>query len=286
MKKAVVDIGTNTIKLKVFLNNVLLESKTFPVQIGNGLKKKVITEEKIGEIKSCFQEIKKIVEENDCKITDVIGTSALRDAKNDHEIQKIVQTFCKVDLQIIDGVKEAEYIYKGVRKGIESTENYLICDIGGGSVELIYGNNKEVIALKSFELGVIKLKKIRTNSNPLSQEDIQFYFELLEVTLSEFLTSCKTTHLVGAAGSFETMFALIHGRKFSGEFETIDIFEMNKVLKDILKSTQIQRDANLLIPVERKIVLPFGAIVVLYLLIKLEIDKFTLSPNSLIEGFI
>ena len=284
MGAGIIDIGSNTIKFKIFESEQLMFKKIFPVQIGKGIQDGLITEKCLNEIQSCFVEILKI--QPGLPIHKVIGTSALRDAKNSAIVFDMVEERLEARLEIIEGEKEAEYIYRGVRKGIKTDQNYLICDIGGGSVELIYCNNEGIHKLESFELGVIKLYKLRSNQDPYSEQDIRFYMNYLDEELSQFLTRVQTRYLVGASGSFESLIALSENREYSGDFEEMKIEDLTNVIDFILKSSQKERSENQLIPVERKVLLPLGAILVKYLINKLEINKFTISPNSLIEGLI
>lgn len=284
MRKGVLDIGSNTVKFKIFDQDDLFLFHTYPVQIGTGLKENRLTEHMVQKIKECFDGVKMVLAENNAELSRVIGTSALRDASNSYEITNYISTLFNRSLEIIPGSEEAELIYKGVRKGINSNETYLICDIGGGSVELIYCSNDKLIKAKSFEVGVIKLFKLRKTSDPFSSEDIQFYSDYLEKEFEEFLKDVETSYLLGAAGSFESLYTLNTKKEYNGKFEDIEIKDLNKVIDQIIKSSQLQRDENQLIPFERKILLPLGAILVNYLINKLEINKFTVSPNSLIEG--
>lgn len=282
MKSGIIDIGSNTIKFKIFDSDEMVFKKIFPVQIGKGLQGKVISDECLKEIDDCFYEIQSLAKST--KIVKIIGTSALRDAENSDDVFDMVIDRFDLHLEVIQGSEEAELIYKGVRKGIRSEKNYLICDIGGGSVELIYCNNKEIIKLKSFELGVIKLHKLREKADPYSEDDIQFYLDYLDQELSEFLLDVKTNHLVGAAGSFESLITLNQQKEFDSRFQELKVEDLNRVIDLILKSSLSERNENQLIPIERKVFLPLGSILVKYLLNKLEINKFTFSPNSLIEG--
>ncbi len=284
MKKGVLDIGSNTVKFKIFDGNELILFHTYPVQIGTGLVQNQLTDSMIKKIQTCFDGVERILNEHQAKLSRVIGTSALRDASNSEQITNYISELFDRQLEIIPGDQEAELIYKGVRKGIQTDENYLICDIGGGSVELIYCSNSELIRAHSFEVGVIKLYKMRKTADPFSKEDIDFFTQYLDSSFSEFLEEVETDYLVGAAGSFESLYTLNTNLEYSGVFEDIKMTELNQVIDQIIKSSQTERDENQLIPFERKILLPLGAILVNYLLNKLEINKFTVSPNSLIEG--
>ncbi|MEZ4937464.1 MAG: hypothetical protein R2799_07705 [Crocinitomicaceae bacterium] len=284
MKKGVLDIGSNTIKFKIFEGDQLILFHTYPTQIGTGLKDGLLSKEILIRIEECFNEVAQVLVDHHAVLSRVIATSAVRDAQNSIEVEKVVGSLFGKTVEIIPGNQEAEFIYKGVRKGIFTDDPYLICDIGGGAVELIYCTNQKIIKAFSFEAGVIKLFNLRKNRDPLDEEDVQFYMNYLECTMGEFLRDVHTNYLVGAAGSFESLYTLARNKEYSGDFEDLAMKELNHVLHSILIGTQMERDEDERIPFERKILLPLGAILVIYLINKLEINKFTVSPNSLIEG--
>lgn len=286
MRKGIIDIGSNTIKLKVFEFDKIIYSNVFPVQLGAGLQNLVFTQEAILKFDSCIKEIDALSEENEFQICHVIATSAMRDAKNSNELEAIVENRLGVKPKVIHGDEEAGFIYQGVRKGITSNNDYLICDIGGGSVELIYGNNQNLIKARSFELGVFKLYKLRKFQDPYSIEDIEFVLSALDSEMFSFLSDIEVTHLVGAAGSFKSIASLVLNDNYEYKFLELDVLDVHAVLEFVLNSTLVEREANMFIPIEREVLLPLGAIIVKYLLDKLEINKFTVSPNSLIEGLV
>ena len=58
-----------------------------------------------------------------------------------------------LNIEVIDGNKEAELIYLGVQQALDlGQENNLIMDIGGGSTEFIICNKNEIFWKHSFQL--------------------------------------------------------------------------------------------------------------------------------------
>src|SRR5205823_8284859 len=63
-----------------------------------------------------------------------------------------------VRIRVVTGLEEARLIYLGVRQSMDFGErNLLIADLGGGSVELITGNRRELLQAASLKLGAIRL---------------------------------------------------------------------------------------------------------------------------------
>jgi exopolyphosphatase/pppGpp-phosphohydrolase len=86
-----------------------------------------------------------------------VATNALRQAKNGHEfIQKAAEILPK-PIEIIAGREEARLIYLGVSHTMANSGRRLVIDIGGGSTELIIGEEFEPIHTESLQMGCVAL---------------------------------------------------------------------------------------------------------------------------------
>ena len=79
-----------------------------------------------------------------------------------------------VRVQVITGHEEARLIYLGVRHSMDLTDKpSLIIDVGGGSVEVISGNQKKIAQTQSLKLGAIRLKDQFLFHNPPTKGEIR-----------------------------------------------------------------------------------------------------------------
>src|SRR3569833_3268709 len=86
------------------------------------------------------------------------ATSAMSEAKNGGDVVKQVKDEAGIDLEIIEGQKEAKIIYAShVEDNIDKNKNYLYIDVGGGSIELLLFSDGELLASKSFNIGTIRM---------------------------------------------------------------------------------------------------------------------------------
>ena len=74
----------------------------------------------------------------DIKVIQAYATSAMREAENkDYVVDKIKEK-AKINLEIIDGNREAELIFKSFNiSGLIKERPFLLIDVGGGSTELL-----------------------------------------------------------------------------------------------------------------------------------------------------
>src|SRR5262245_25585693 len=76
-----------------------------------------------------------------------VATSAARDAANAEEFFAGVRKRFGVDPEVITGTEEAVLSFRGATSGLRGVESpYLVADIGGGSTELILGDDDGAVA--------------------------------------------------------------------------------------------------------------------------------------------
>ncbi len=186
-KVAIIDCGTNTFHLlicSIYYQKVEVLYRTKEVaRIGvGGINQGVIlpeAEERAIDILTKFRQII-----DDYKVTTIyaFGTSAFRNATNGNALRDRINNKLHLNLKIISGLVEAEYIYKGVNYALNIKEDVtMVMDIGGGSVEFVIGKEQEIYWKKSFEIGGQRMVERFHHSDPISTLEI----ELLEKYLTK-----------------------------------------------------------------------------------------------------
>lgn len=224
---------------------------------------------------------------DDYKMT---GTATLRHADNGQEFINLVKEKFSLDIDIIDGSEEAEYIYKGVLEYLSPPfGKYLIMDIGGGSVEFIHFDSQKMHYSKSFPIGISVLFNKFQNSDPLSESSIQETYSWLKEQLedlSKYLKNEKVDALVGSAGSFEVLSSILEAglkRKIDERFSKKD-FE--QIYKEVIPLSKEQRLAYPGIAKERVALIPIAMVLINHILNEYNIQEILLSPYALKEGII
>jgi exopolyphosphatase / guanosine-5'-triphosphate,3'-diphosphate pyrophosphatase len=87
-----------------------------------------------------------------------VATSAVREATNASTFVSRARDEAGVDVEVVSGVEEARLIHLGVLQALPVFDRkLLLCDIGGGSTELLLGHKGEVIDARSFKIGAVRL---------------------------------------------------------------------------------------------------------------------------------
>jgi exopolyphosphatase/guanosine-5'-triphosphate,3'-diphosphate pyrophosphatase len=86
------------------------------------------------------------------------ATSALREAKNGQEVIEKIQRESNINIEIIDGKREAAIIASTDLKDVIKTDRlYLYVDVGGGSTEFTIFDKGAPIVSRSFEIGTVRI---------------------------------------------------------------------------------------------------------------------------------
>ena len=221
MRLAVIDCGTNTFHLLIVNTKdngsfKILVRENIPVKLGEGgITKKIISEIPFQRGIVALKKFEEIISQKDVEKVFAYATAALRNAANGNEFLQKAKLQTGIDIRLISGDKEAELIYYGVRQAVKlSFDKVLIMDIGGGSVEFIIANNKEIFWRQSFEIGAAVLLEKFKPSDPITKEQIREIYLYLNNELQPLFhylqnESQKPEVLIGSSGSFETFAELI-----------------------------------------------------------------------------
>ncbi len=293
MRKAIIDLGTNTFNLLVadVIGNQIdvVFADKIGVAIGmGGINNKRLTEESILRGTDAIGLFLEKTKELAVETIHAFGTSALRDAENTDEFVSRISDKFQLEVQIISGFKEAELIYHGVHQLHDFKEKGVIIDIGGGSTEIIFADNAMVHDVASLNFGVSRIYQKFQLSDPLTLEDIQRIRNYLQTHSEGFLNHRDEPLMIGSSGSFETFWELIYLKKFPKEAKiySLEIQIFKEVLEQTVRSTLEQREKNQFILPIQKLMTPITAVKTLWLMEKLKTTKILISPYSLKEGAI
>jgi len=290
-RKAVIDLGTNTFNLLVaeFSEGKWrrIHSEKDGVALGmGGINQKMITEDAIVRAEKALTHFKNVSESLGAFEITAIGTSAIRDAKNQVEFVERIRRDVGIQIKVISGDEEADLIYQGVRKTITFDKPSLIMDIGGGSTEFILATEEGIQQKVSLDIGVSRIFQLFQFDDPIRADQVVQLETWLEDQSKGFFDQLEVTRLIGASGSFETFYELIHNATISSLDTAIELpFQsFYQELDGLIFSTQAERDVNPWIVPIRKKMAPYAAIKTKWIINKLGITETYLSPYALKEG--
>lgn len=180
-RRAVIDVGTNSVKLLVAelippstdhekpQIQPLLE-KSEQTRLGRGFyPRHILQASSIERTARAIASFAADANELGATRVRVIGTSATRDATNQSELIAAINQASGLKLEIISGVQEADWVFAGVTTDPRFTiDPIVIVDVGGGSTEFILGQHAKAHFRQSFHIGTVRLCEQLPHSDPPS----------------------------------------------------------------------------------------------------------------------
>lgn len=163
-KWAIIDIGSNTIRLVIYDQNALgrlkeTENIKSAARLRHYLNHEGILEANgITLLVQILQGFREVLEFHQVESVKCVATATIRQAVNKEEILYIVKEQTGFDIEILSGADEAFYGFFAVIQTTSIDEGVTI-DLGGGSTEITYYKNREIIHSHSFPFGAVSLQE-------------------------------------------------------------------------------------------------------------------------------
>ncbi len=300
MRIAAIDLGTNQFHLLVAEQtaegklNILAKENRF-VRLGEGgINDALIVSDAIERALGAMHDFQAIIRQHECQKVGAVATSAVRNAKNGKMLINRIAEATGIQVEVIDGNREAELIYEGIRATIPIYELSLIADIGGGSVEFVICNAEKMLWKASFEIGAQRLFYRFHTIDPIPAENVVALNQYLSRTLqplTEAIEQYHPTTIIGSSGSFSTLYKLYAGLEGIGYEKNRPEYELPvegyyRVHKQLLLKNRIERSEMPGMRPERKDMIVTASCIVYFLVRLLHSEKIRVVSASLREGLL
>jgi len=305
-KRAVLDIGSNTIRLLVAqieasgtFNKIHYEHHI--ARLGEGLQHSgKLTQAGQHRAMAVFQSIVEVCQQHGIQAQAIhaVATAAIREASNGQDFIAQVLQQTGLHIQVISGEQEAKLALQGAMLALphEVSQNMLLFDVGGGSTEFTRVCDGEIIDSISLKLGVVRLTESHLATDPPSNADYQAIQQDVHTFLSqlEAFWSKQQSHLppylVGTAGSVTTL-AAIAQNMHTYQAEAINGYTLSthdfKALRDQLCSqTNEQRLSIPALEQGREDVIIAGLAIIETLLERWHYTALISVDSGLLEGML
>ncbi len=213
-RKAVIDIGTNSIKLYVAERAsdgslVSVIDRNNIARLGEGMGDTgILQPEAIARNAQAVADFAELARSNGAQAIVAVGTMALRAAKNATDFVFAAQKLSGVEVRVIPGEEEAELAYLAVLSGIGASAGRLaVCDVGGGSTEFIFGGHAGIDRRFSVDLGAVRVSDKCLAGDPPSpvQVETAMSFVLEALTANGVGAARPVNRLIGIGGTVTSM---------------------------------------------------------------------------------
>jgi len=128
------------------------------------------------------------------------ATSAMREASNTTEIISLVKEETGIEIEVISGIEEASLVFENhIAENLDKDHSYLYIDVGGGSTELTFFSNNEMIFKESFNIGTIRLLKDQVANKTWDE---------MKSTIKSKTKGFKAVTAIGSGGNINKVFSL------------------------------------------------------------------------------
>lgn len=288
-----IDIGTNSVRLLITDNNLQVKERVIKTtRLGEGVNQnKFLLPEACFRTLSALSELKKIAENYDLQYLPVVATSAVRDAVNRDFFLNAVQDRLGLLVDVLTGEREAYLTYLGVTADfISEAGKIVVFDLGGGSTEIILGQDKKILELHSLDIGAVRMTErfLATSNTEYNCSLVkEFTRNLLHTYLDRYSAAGK---IIGVGGTATSLAALqqrlvpydsskVHGFR-------LGLTEVKNIRQKLALMSVAERSKLPGLQPKRADVILGGVLVVETLLEELQMTEFTVSENDLLLGLI
>lgn len=177
-RAAVVDIGSNTIKMTIYDYNrrtrQLSERRRRTVNAGliAYVQQGLLTEAGIRILVDAVRELKSVAAADHCNRVYPFATAGLRAAANARAVIEIVRRETGLSIDLISGDSEARLTFESLLPSLSpSVDSGLVIDMGGGSTEFVGFSDRRAQRNVSLRLGALVIyNKFVTNILPTPRE--------------------------------------------------------------------------------------------------------------------
>ncbi len=295
-RKAVIDIGTNSIKFYVAatgprgIETVLEELEI--ARLGEGLREtgKIGDEAMARNVAavSGFAAKAKALGADEIM---AVGTMALRKANNAAVFVDKVRAACGVEVQVIEGEEEARLSYLAALSTFDEVDGCnVVFDSGGGSTEFIIGNGREIDHKLSINVGALVISEEFLKSDPVQGFEVEHAVAAIRQRFDRNQLNVTAGHLVGIGGTITTMAAVMHRMtEYDPSVIQGSIVDCGEAAAQIAlyfgKSIAERKSIAGLQPKRADIILG-GACIVSVILEKFGVDRLSVSDRGLRHGLI
>ncbi len=248
-KYAAIDIGSNAMRL--LITNIVEQPNAapqfhksalirVPIRLGqDAFTVGTISNENIDRMIDAMKAFKLLMKVYKVEKFKACATSAMREAYNGKEVADIILEKAEIEIDIIDGKKEAAIIASSdLHNFLKTDQTYLYVDVGGGSTEFSLFSEGKMVASKSFKNGTVRM---------LNNMVSDIVWEEIEKWIKTNTEEYDNVTLIGSGGNINRLF------KMSGKMQDkpLSFLYLNSQYQHLNSLTYEQRIAELAMNTDR-----------------------------------
>jgi exopolyphosphatase/guanosine-5'-triphosphate,3'-diphosphate pyrophosphatase len=298
--RAVIDIGSNSIKLRVIRREEndegkgemrVLIDRTELVRMGRGLDSGTIGEAAMRQGVESVQRMVRAAEDVEAVKPRVVGTMALRTACNAEDFIRQVRERTGITVEVLSEEQEARLAWLGAVRSLGVTGgDVAVLDIGGGSTQLIVSADSRITRCESVPIGTVNLTEQFFTSDPVEPGMVKKAVRYIRDAFAFDRAAVPDISVIGLGGgvlalaSVKQKFPSFVPGKLNGTFLTrADIAAQRELYASMPLAERMKIAA---LPPKRADIALAGACIAQCSLEVLRADAFRVSINGLRHGLL
>jgi len=290
---AAVDLGSNSFHMIVARPNpgelVVVDRLREMVQLATGLgRDRRLDSDAQERARDCLRRFGQRLKHLPPRSVRAVGTNTLRVARDSDDFIAEAEAALGHSIETISGIEEARLIYLGVAHGMpDPAARRLVVDIGGGSTEVIVGENLRPARMDSLYLGCVTLSRAHFPAGEIDAKK----WRRAEVAALQELEPLQAPYrilewerAVGASGTVRSVEAVVRAAGWSKEGITPKA--LRKLRDAMIKSGHVDELPFEGLSPSRRAVFPGGAVLLGAVLESLDIDRLHQADGALREGLL
>ncbi len=207
---AAIDCGTNSVRLLVSEDGrVTLERLMRITRLGEGVDATgCLSDAAIERTITVLREYREVIDRHGVGRVRMTATSAARDAANRDEFFDAAEAVLGVRPELLSGEEEGRLSFLGATADLDPARGpFLICDIGGGSTEFVWGTTGAEFSV-STDMGCVRMTEAWLHSDPPDPLELSQALSVIGLHLDDVLREIpqapEAATFVGLAGTVST----------------------------------------------------------------------------------
>lgn len=291
---AVIDIGSNTIRLSVFKVSLTGLELVFTKKESAGLaqfidKNNNMNDEGIQKAIDTLKQFNMILNNVTFNEVYVFATAAIRNAKNSLYVVDCIERETGFSIVILSDSEESTFAYYGASQSLDINEGLLI-DLGGGSTEVVLYSGGNIRYEVSIPLGTLNIynkhvKKLFPTKKEIKAIKKEYNKQLNKIKFKNM--NIKIDNVCGVGGSCRASLKIINRKHKLPSYN--NVYDV-KVINEIIESSIEDKNKTLhelikVVPDRIHTIMP-GLIVIQTICEYFECNMMLISPYGVREGYL
>jgi exopolyphosphatase/guanosine-5'-triphosphate,3'-diphosphate pyrophosphatase len=288
---AAIDCGTNSVKLLIGDLPAVSVRESRMVRLGQGVDATgALADEALARTFSAVDEYAALIRAHGVSRVRFCATSATRDARNAAVFTDGVRERLGVAPEVLSGPEEAALVFAGATRTLHDQLEVpvLVVDIGGGSTELVLGDDEPECGI-SIDVGAVRLHERHLHDDPPTSAqvvaclaDVDRHLDAGPVPLADART------VVGTSGTIKTLAAgLLHLPEYDRDAidgAHLDTADTLDYVDRLVAMTVAERRALPFMHPGRADVIAAGALIWSRILSRAGVDRYLVSEADILYG--